>query len=427
MITYTTQRGENLYTVAYRFNSKVSILWKDNPEIKNPYFVPERTRVKVRTVSEYSQEQSEVAAKQSADSLKKSIDLYYRSDLIAETKYKNRLVRIGQIGTLEVLEKVPLYRTVRNGTDIMKVRDMQVGEVRYVFGFSDLKGKKWLVGPNEWVEANDETVLFIPLPEKLLEITGGVTDEAPAPKVASRFSARSVAVASGDVPSNISPVALAAGEVQNSVSATEMSSYGIQLPVPQVAASVAYSAASVPAKLPEFESPNYRRPILRVKSNGVNLHMEMRVMSVNGSYSNAIQSQKSNGGWFFNLSGANLSVLNIAGYWLDTKTNREFDKFLNHYKKFMEPSKSGNHYTMAICELFYKERLYKGLIASFSYSDRQEESLHRKFQMQFMVLNEKGLSSSEVNGIPVIHGRDGQKESDWLSDIRNIIKNPIGG
>jgi hypothetical protein len=410
MINYVTRDGENLYTVAYKFNSKVSILLKDNPSIKNPHRVPDLTKVKVRTVSEYSQEQSDIAMKQSADSVLKSSDLYHRSDMIEETKYKNRLVRIGQIGTLETLEKIPLYRTVRNGTDVMRVRDMQMGEVRYVFGSSDINGEKWLVGPNEWVEAsNEETVLFTPLPEKLLEITGGVNQSASVEEVLPRFSAYSVAT--GDAPNNVTETKIAHGD--------------IEIPLPIASRSV--KNTSVPTTLPAFENPNYRRPVLRVKNDKETISMEMRVMSVSGSYSNTINATKSNGGWFFNLSGANLSVLNISGYWLDTKTNREFDQFLNHYKKFIEPQKSGQHYSMSICEFFYKERLYKGLIASFSYSDRQEESLHRKFQMQLMVLHEKGLNSSEINSIPYTHDRGGKTETEWLSDINNVIKNPIRG
>ena len=214
-----------------------------------------------------------------------------------------------------------------------------------------------------------------------------------------------------------------------STSSTAGTAYGV-ITNNSAAKEVTRNVPSSSYNIPEFQMPGYRRPIMQVKRpDGKYVTMELRVTNGNFGYSNQIQPNQTNGGWLLNIMGKNLATLSLNGYFLDTKTNREAQDFMRNYKSYLTPRNTDKYFSSALTTIVYKSTEYKGLVVSLNVSDDSQQPLNQRFTMQFLILKEKDLTSSQMSNqyLSKTIARNGLSEPAFLSDLNNLLANPITG
>ena len=381
MINYTVKSGDTLSALAYKYQTTIQIIMSDNPVIKSKDKIQVGWTLKIRSSEEYAKAKAQAAQKAAKTGSQVSQTVAPASSKVQvdnNYNWKGIPVANGQIGLMVANGNVWMY-TINSKNALVQKKQMKKGDSYRVYAKVSTHGGLYDIGASSFVKQTEVT--FSPIPSNYV--------------------------------SNPSP--------GSSIDAED--AIWTRDPVKQTPTT---STSSV-SNIPQFQRPGYRRPVLQVKSGSSTTTMELRVDAVGRGYSNQIQPNRTNAGWLVNVMGQNLPTLNISGYFLDSRYNREMTDFMDRYKKYFIPGKSGKYYSMAIATFLYKNVEYKGLIGSLNVSEQAAEPITSRFNMQFIVLSEKSLSTSEIDKIPKIVNRGGVVEANFLSDLVAMLTNPITG
>lgn len=367
MINYTVKSGDTLSGLAYKYQTTISIIMGDNPIITHKDKIQIGWVLKIRTSEEYAKDKANAAKNNSTTA-------NGVQNAVAPPSSQGATVK--QIGVITLKKDAWVYK-LGSKKELIQVRKVKKNEGYKVYGTLNLHGGLYNVGstPAQFIKAADGT--YKSLPSGSTESTKPNTSTSPS----------------------LDPNTPAGG-----------------------------SFTSYKGSIPQFERPGYRRPLLQVTSSkGSKITMELRILSVTIGYSNQLQANRTNAGWLINVMGQNLPTLNISGFFLDSRANREVDNFMSNYNKYFIPGRSDNYYSMAICTFLYKNVEYKGLIASLNVQDVSNEPITRKFSMSFIVLKEKALSTAEIDSYVKKVDRRGEIEGNFLSNLAAMLANPIIG
>lgn len=379
MITYTVVKNDTLSGIAYKNQTTVAIIMADNSIIKDKNKIQAGWKLKIRTTVEYAKDQAKKAeeAKKTATT-SKSVNADTSTHKKTGSTYSGLDVMSGQTGIIEVTSATNVLKDVPPKVGVV-VKSVKKGTKFQVYGGTgSATSGVWYIGGGQYIKKSDSK--YEALPSKYISSTTPGTSKDAVGTITQKEAAKTEAIKLGP---NIGP----------------------------------------------FENPYYRRPVLTAeKSDGKKINMELRVLGVSNGYSNQLQQNKTNGGFFINVSGYNLPIMTINGVFLDSKTNKEFDDFLDQYLIYLQSYKSDDFYSFSLCRFYYKNREYKGLVAAFNYTDTQDTPLTKNFSLQFLILKEKRLvTSNELAKIPTVVDRDGMSEEAFLSDLGSMLTNPITG
>lgn len=380
MIVYTVLPNDTLSEIAYRYQTTVSIIMGDNEHIKDKNFIIAGSKINIRTSEEFAKDKAASAKASTSKANNTLATSSPQSTGVVSNKtvtWEGLEVKPGQSGLVTVTKRTTLYALNSDGT--LKVsRTLNVNERYRSYGEITEHGGMYMLG-GSYVKKSDVSFEALPVDYKIFSSNPG--------DVTVTFD--------GD------------NQIEKKQSSSKVTDFSI----------------------PQFEMPGYRRLRMQVKKvDGKTLSMELRAQSFNVGYSNTINPTRTNQGWMVNIGGKNLSSIQISGFLLDTKANPEADDFLTRYEEHLSPKNSDKYFASALTTLLYKDREYKGLINALSVADQADMPLDRKFSMQFLVLSEKSLNGKGITGTQgTIINRNGLGELEFLSDIKNMLANPITG
>jgi hypothetical protein len=411
LITYTVKEGDMLGVIAVKYKTTIRILMDDNPIIPTNQKLLPGWKLKIYTPEENAKRHSETAQVlvERAEELMSSLETheYMLSNPDEdEITYKGRIVLPGQIAFARVIQPTDLINIQANGYRKF-IRKLSVGEILRVYETVSFQEGFYLVNNYQWVTSNPQYIQYEAIPNEIL--MGKFVLPTNEFRALAGTDAVSVNVV-GPKPSN----------EQYKVAPQSFIGSG---PAP-----TSTNKSNIAPTTPLFERPNYKRPVLQMKNGaGESTNVELRVLGFSANYGNSVRPSNTNAGWMLNIGANNLPTLNISGFLMETKAQNEFNDFMDRYHKYLEANRSGDYYAMGISTLFYKKTEYKGVVVSFSYSDREDESLHRKYNLQMLVLKEKNLSNTDISKIPTVTSRGGQTEAVFRTNIVSMLLNTVTG
>lgn len=413
MINYHVQPGDTIGVLAVKYKTTIRILMSDNPFIGANQKLQVGWKLKIYTPEENAKRHSETAYEQIERSHKLKDTLETNKYILSTPRepvyYKDREVLEGQIAFVRTLTETPLMEVQANGF-IKRIRDLPKGEILRVYESTTYNNGMYLVNNHQWITANPDITLYDEIPQYNLD---GKIDLR-----RSKIDLRASALANPDKYSNIG------------LGTPQKTSNYLVSPQSMIGSGTIKKSGSKDGifNMPQFERPAYRRPVLVMKNAaGETKNVELRVLGFQASYANDVQPSSTNSGWMINIRGGGLPVLSISGFLLETKTANEFNDFMTRYHQYLKASKSGDYYSMGISTLFYKKTEYRGIVTSFSYSDREEESLHRKYTLSMLILKEKNMDSTAIAAVPKVVDRKGLSEAAFRSDIGAMLANAVTG
>lgn len=378
MINYTVKPNDTLSQIAYRYQTTVAILQGDNPIIVDPNRILPGWVLTIRTSEEYAIDKARKAKSTSkkADITQTTTSPSSAGLTTKKVMFEGTEVKKGQIGVVTFIRDANLYKLNASG-ELVVLRKVKKND-----GYRVYK----IVGANSVIYdlgsafAKQEDVVYKSIPAELMG--------PPLPGTA-------IVVGPGTRPATIKT--------------SDKNAEG--------------------ARIPQFEVPNHGRTRMQVtKPDGQKLSLELRILSMNRGYSNQYSPQRTNAGWAVHVGGKNLTMLNFNGFLLDSVSNKEVQEFVEIYKEYLTPKNNDRVFSSKIISILHKGIEYKGLITALNLSDDANTPVDQKFGMQFMVLSEKSLTSSEIKkNWEFVIKRDGRDESDFLSDIKTMLTNPITG
>lgn len=416
MITYVVQPGDMIGVLAVKYKTTIRTIMNDNSFIQANQKLKPGWKLKIYTPEENAIRYSETAYSQieKAHDLKDTLETskHMLDDSKEPVYYKGRQVLDGQIAFVQTLKHTPLIEIQANGYE-KTVRILPAGEILRVYEVTSYNGGMLLVNNYQWVSDDPEVIYYDEIPQYNID---GKIDKRRKPKSAIRaFGYAAVN------PNTYSRVG--AGTKSN------LPNYTIK-PQSMIGSGTAktHILPDGISSIPHYERPGYRRPVLQMRNAaGETSTVELRVLGFQASYSNSIQPSQTNDGWMINIRGTGLPSLSISGFLMETKAANEFNDFMVRYHKYLKSSKSGDYYSMGVSTLFYKKTEYRGIVTGFSFSDREEETLHRKYSLQMLVLKEKDMSRADISKVPQIVSRSGKSEEAFRTDIASMLANPITG
>lgn len=379
MLTYKVKSGDNLSTIAYKYQTTTKIIMADNPIIKDANRIQIGWNLKIRTSVEYAKDQAakakEAASKSSA--IKNSTSPPTANVISNSTGvvWNGLTILKGQIGMVTIKRTAYLYTFSANGS-LKETRKVNKNQKFRCYGSTSKNGGLYEL---EGVYVKKADATYEVIPEKF--------------------------------------------KISNQVGTSVLTNNQAKVPDK--------NATKKPGDfvIPQLEQAGHQRTRIQVKKpDGKNLNMELRLLAFSTSHSNQYSANRTNAGWMINVGGKNLTSLTLNGFFLDTKTNKEADDFIKNYQAYFVPVSSEKYFSAMIATILHKGREYKGFITVLNISEQSDTPIDRKFSMQFLVLKEKGLSNTEIAAsYPLVVNRNGQTEVEFLSSVRGMLTNPITG
>lgn len=177
------------------------------------------------------------------------------------------------------------------------------------------------------------------------------------------------------------------------------------------------------------QRPAYRRPSLRYKDkNGKYTNViELRLNSFSQSLSNEVVPIRTNGGWYLNVVGEDLSPIRISGWFMNTKGVNEFESFMAVYHTYLKARRSGQYTKIPVVKLNHKNREYTGIVRSLSLQETAEAMLRVEYSMEFLVLTEKSLTASQIKSLPSRTNKNLSSDPYYYADLKRLFMNTITG
>ena len=413
MINYVVQPGDMIGVLAVKYKTTIRTLMTDNPSVKSDQKLTPGTILKIYTPEENAKRHTETAYHQieKASRLKSKIREtdYMLSEPREPVYYKEREVYEGQIAFGKTIKETPLIEIQANGFEKI-IRMLPKGEIVRIYQTTSYNGGMFLINNYQWITSNSDYVLYDEIPQ--YELDGKI--DLRYPKIQNNFM----------MTARAAPVNYIGSGKQQATSKLLLK------PQSMIGSgkSINYANPDGLSSIPQFERPSNKRPVLIMRNaKGQSTTVELRVLGFQAAYSNTVQASTTNDGWMINVRGAGLPTLSISGFLLETKAANEFNDFMTRYHQYLQAAKSGDYYSMGISTLFYKKTEYRGVFTSFSYSDTEDASLHRKYTLTMMVLKEKTMDSKALRAVPEVVSRQGKSEKAFRTDIGAMLANPITG
>lgn len=429
MAVYTVRPGDTISVLAVRFRTTIRILRRDNPFIPDTLRLQPGWRLSVRSPLQNARRFATRATEviEQAATLRDTIrdTTYILEGPRDPVMYKGRLVLEGQIAYGQVIRPTELIEIRSNGFEKI-IRTLPVGTQLRVYDKAEHQGRElYLIDNHRWVVANSQFIRYEEISEA--DLDGKIRLEANEPRKT---------VQAEEAP-RMGIQKITTMKEFNAQSSAPTIGYG---PRPRVATIRRQPQAligsgprlqydpSLRVNNDLFDFPVYKRPMMVLRNaEGESTRIELRVLGFNANYGNDIQPAPTNAGWMVNVRAHNLPTLAISGFLMETTAHNEFNDFMRRYHRYIKSRKTDNYYSLGLSTLYYKQTEYRGIVVAFSYSDRQEESLHRKYNMQMLVLREKQLSPNEVRNLSEVVSRQGQTERAFRTNIVSMLHNTITG
>ena len=412
MINYVVQPGDMIGVLAVKYKTTIRTIMTDNPFIKSDQMLIPGSVLKIYTPEENAKRHSETAYHQieKASSIRKEIREtdYMLSEPREPVYYKEREVFEGQLAFGKLIKETPLIEIQANGFEKI-IRMLPVGEIVRIYQATSYNGGMYLINNYQWITSDPAYVLYDGIPQ--YNIDGKIDFRYPQFNI---NNARALAA-----PTNY----IGSGK-------QKATSKLLLKPQSMIGSgkSINYANPDGLSSIPQFERPSYKRPVLIMRNaKGQSTTVELRVLGFQASYANSVQPSTTNDGWMINVRGTGLPTLNISGFLLETKAANEFDDFMVRYHRYLSATKTDDYFSMGVSTLFYKKTEYRGIFTSFSYSDTEDASLHRKYTLTMLVLKEKSMDSKALRSVPEVVSRLGKSEKSFRTDIGAMLANPITG
>lgn len=177
------------------------------------------------------------------------------------------------------------------------------------------------------------------------------------------------------------------------------------------------------------QRPTYRRPSLRYKDkNGKYTNViELRLNSFSQNLTNEVVPIRTNGGWYLNVVGEDLSPIRVGGWFLNTKGVNEFESFMAVYHSYLKARRSGQYTKIPVVKLNHKNREYTGIVRSLSIQETAEATLRVEYSMEFLVLTEKSLTASQIKALPSRTNKDLSSDPYYYADLKRLFMNTVTG
>lgn len=178
-----------------------------------------------------------------------------------------------------------------------------------------------------------------------------------------------------------------------------------------------------------YKRPAYRRPSLRYKDkNGKYTNVvELRLNSFSQTLSNDVAPVRTNGGWYINVVGEDLSPIRVSGWFMNTKGANEFERFMYVYHSYMKARRSGQYTKIPVVKLNHKNREYTGIVRSLSLQETSEATLRVEYSMEFLVLSEKSLTASQIKAVPSYTNPNLTDDPYYYADLKQMFRNTVNG
>ena len=394
MINYTCKPGDTLTNIAYQHQTTVDVLKVDNPFLIKDEKIVGGEVLKIRTIDEYGADKMsglEALRKENEELKKKQIpyNMIIPKENI-QVNWKSYKINKGQTGVVYITQDTYFYKrdgnkekvkrdgAAKKNTTFRAYGDIIIADIPFfVLGNNRLIGKRmsyYMEVPEHIKRDAEEANSNKPVKE----------DEIKAP-----------------LPLKPKPVT----DIKNpTISKSDFD-------------------------LPHYRQPGYRRTRLQI-TNSETLEtqmVELRINHFSENLSNEFGPARTNEGWGVNVGGPGLTQLTLSGFFLDTAANTEVRDFKNFYRKNIKPTSEQHYYKANMITILHKDIEYKGFITNMSYNDASDRPLLQMINISFMVLSEKALTSADDIATKTVIARNGVGEEKFLSDIKNMLTNPITG
>lgn len=177
-----------------------------------------------------------------------------------------------------------------------------------------------------------------------------------------------------------------------------------------------------------YGRPYYRRPMIKSKnSKGKWSTTELRVLGIGVSMSQQISPARTNGGFYYNIAGANPTSISVSGWVMDSEGLKEFDSFIQRYKQDWEAYASGSQIKIPKTKFYWKNREYTCFIQALAFNEESEHLLQVRYTMSLLVVSEKRLAQREVKDLKSLTNKKQTNPTKYYSNLANMFTNTVTG
>lgn len=182
-------------------------------------------------------------------------------------------------------------------------------------------------------------------------------------------------------------------------------------------------------KTERYRRPAYRRPMIRYKGKDGKYSnvVELRLNSFTENLSTALVPVRTNGGWYINVSGPDLSTISVSGYLLDTKAVAEFSSFMSVYHAHIKAKNAGSYVKVPTIKFNHKNREYVVVVRALTINETSEQIFYVMYSMEFLVLSEKALSGTNIKDLPSRTNKDLSTNPYYYTNVKAQFTNTVTG
>lgn len=393
-VKYMVKPGESLSSIAIKFGVPISLIIEKNPfllEGETLYggeqiFIPEPEEVMEKILGDADKQ---IDKKEEVTENKLPTNQIIPEKTIT-VDWGNLSFKKGQLGVAFMVRDSVIYKIEKKDT-VKEHRKMKVNSSYRVYGETEINGGMFYVGGGQYILKKDS--YFMPLPPDKVKELEDKTNKKPG-------TSQTTPKDEIKVPDLVPP------KLEEKPTIPDPSNY----------------------TMPQMTMSGYRRSRLRfTMKDGKYKTVELRVLSVNRGRTNQYAPTRTNAGWSVHVGGAGLTVLTVSGFFLDTLSNRERDDYDVIYNQYIKPKSNDKYFESPLVTFVHKGVEYKGFIQSDNSADDSNTPLYQSFNFTFLVMTERILRSTDIAAQEFAIDRKKQDEITFLSDLSNMLKNPITG